>query len=198
VAGLGCGGSHGSSGSLLPSAPAASSDDLSPPPGASGHSVLVPGKVVNFIGLGTALLRVTVTLNDKLVITVLDSGAEKSLITVELTNLLNLPITNDIHMYRVVGDGQFRTVGTVDCAISVQGVQMNDMTLSVFPAISNHNVPLLLGIDFLTSNLIELGIRRLVLMKRYRSGARVEIYLNDSSSAKQALLCNIPCRPLVI
>ena len=58
---------------------------------------------------------------------------------------------------------------------------------------SNINILLLLGSDFLKLNNIELCIRKRLLIKHYDHGGHAEIYIDQSGKSWSVMLCGIPC-----
>ena len=77
----------------------------------------IPGKVVNLLGTEVRLLRVEVVLNGKVVVGIVDSGAECSLISSSLANELNLDISDGSHTLKVVGQDNFNTSVVTDINI---------------------------------------------------------------------------------
>ena len=93
----------------------------------------IPGKVINLLGMEVRLLRVEVVLNGKVVVGIVDSGAECSLISSSLANELNLDISDGSHTLKVVGQDNFNTVGSVMTDINIHGMEMKKSKFIVYP-----------------------------------------------------------------
>lgn len=139
-----------------------------------------PGKIVSFIGSDIKFLKVEVKLNNKIVIAVIDSGAERSLISSKLAQELELDINKQDTVFRVIGQKRFETLGSMRSRASIHGIEMKEMEIIVFPSIANKNISLLLGIDFIRANNLEVPAQKHLLIKHYDEGGRVEMYLDPS------------------
>lgn len=179
-AGEGCDGAHASDAVL----PSSQQVQLTP---------TIPGKLINFINSpATNLLRVNILLNNVETTAVLDTGAAKSMISNSLANSLNLSILPVTESLNVVGQERLYSVGKAYASVSIRGVPMTDIHLTVFNAASDSNVSLLLGIDFLKQNQIELCISRRLLIKHFSAGGLAEIFLDDDC-VSPIMFYNLPC-----
>lgn len=153
----------------------------------------IPGKLVNIVNSKSGLLTVQVEINGHQCRAVVDSGAEKSLISSGLASKLDLTINNnDVNVFSVLG-GQFSARGSVQTRLSVSGVEMSSLVLVVFEPSPNTVINLLLGRDFLSVNCIELDIESLLFTKHCDGNSRIEIYMNELGEGQRVLLCNFPC-----
>jgi hypothetical protein len=140
-----------------------------------------------------SLFKVQIELNNQTVTAVVDSGAACSLISSELASDLNLVIDNNQTKLKVVGQDDFNCTGSAQCQITIHGIKMVAISLSVFPANDVLNIPLILGVDFLKANHVELCIKKRLLIKHFKDGGCAEIYA-DLSGKSKLMLCNVNCQ----
>ena len=119
----------------------------------------VPGKLVSFIDTKIELLKIEVEINRHKVTAVIDSGAGNSLMSDQSRHQLALELTPNDTVWKAIGEHDFNAIGTVNENMTIHGIQMASVDLTVFPAVPIINIPLLLGVDFLRANKIELCIK---------------------------------------
>lgn len=150
-------------------------------------------KIFNLSSPGVELLKVNISIGGGTVVAIIDSGAEHSLVSSAVVDILKLPIVAHEKSYNVIGQNSFATLGTVSVRPSIHGVMMDPIDLVVFPGEANPNVPLLLGIDFLSSNKFELCFKKRIMIKHSSNGGRIEFYLSQAGETRQVLMCDMPC-----
>jgi hypothetical protein len=91
----------------------------------------IPGKLVNFVDSKCDLPKMCIQLNGHKVLALIDTGAVSSLISPELVTKLGLTVSEQEKMLQVIGEKSMKTMGSVNCAITIGGVKMLDMNFIV-------------------------------------------------------------------
>lgn len=151
----------------------------------------VPGRIVNLLG-EVNLLKIKVLVNEIPVMGVLDTGAAKSLISECLIEKCNLNCLSKSSSMDAIGGG-FNLLGSCTASIIIQGIEMPDVPLLIYPTTVNTELVLILGVDFLTLNGIEIQIPERKMIKYYSDGGFVEIQVDESGMSKQAMFHDVQC-----
>ena len=81
----------------------------------------LPGKVVYFSKHGSDLMKVEVLLNGNPAMAILDTGASRSFISENLSDQLEVSISNERLQIQTVGDNDFNVLGSIKGSVPNEG-----------------------------------------------------------------------------
>ena len=156
-------------------------------------SLRIPGKWVNFVDINNPLMNVEISINDKIVNALVDTGAAVSLISDKLVAELGLtyvPLTGDMN---VIGHNTINTIGSIKLPVWIKGIPMVASDFLVVSSDLQITSSCVLGVSFMRSNNVKICPHKRTLVKHIEDKGEIEIHLNENGKPVRVLYCNMRC-----
>ena len=154
---------------------------------------MVPGKTVYLIGKNSNLLNIIVNVNGIPVSGIIDTGAQRSLLSSKICDQFDFNVHSSKGSFNVIGETEFKTFGRTDASICLGNVEMGKLQLVVFPEDVNNNLSIVLGSDFLDSNKLDIKVKDRILIKHCSDGSTIQLLLEKNGELTTKVNANIPC-----
>jgi hypothetical protein len=156
-------------------------------------SKLIPGKNVFIIYDKNKFLKTVININSKEVVTLIDTGAARSLIAESLVKSLNVVVEFNNISLDVVGQSSVPCVGSCILPVIISGVPMSNHEFLVYPDHNCANNSIILGVDFLITNKLEVCIKERKLVKHLQKNSSIDIYFDESGEIIGRNIKNLIC-----
>ena len=153
----------------------------------------VPGKMVNMAFSPHKLMKVKVNIEGHSFAAILDSGADHSLISSEVVSKLGLNVQKSKETFDALGQSMIGCVGKITTSMNIGKLGEIDMNFTVFSSEINSKIAILLGVDFMRDNNLEIDVKSRMLIKHFKEGGRMEMYLDAEGEVTTRMICNVPC-----
>ena len=153
----------------------------------------VPGKMVNMAFSPHKLMKIKVNIEGHSFAAILDSGADHSLISSEVVSKLGLNVQKSKETFDALGQSMIGCVGKITTSMNIGKLGEIDMNFTVFSSEINSKIAILLGVDFMRDNNLEIDVKSRMLIKHFKEGGRMEMYLDAEGEVTTRMICNVPC-----
>ena len=150
-------------------------------------------RLVSLVDRVPNLLKVILTIEDRKIVAVLDTGSLYSLMSDKAVTDFGLLVDRNETVLHVLGDKEFKTRGCTELSFALGEVCMQNVKFSVYGADSNNGFDVLLGVDFLTQHNICVFVKDRILSSKLPDGSSIELHLKANGEVQQTLYTGIKC-----